>query len=193
MIAMMTPSAAPMILLHAAVTRKTQPEADAAALSAVFLAGYLAVWGAFSAAATGLQWALALRGLVSPHLMTVTSAALAGVILLAAGAYQFTAVKRACLVHCRNPAHFLARHYRPGRAGAFRFGVVHGAYCLGCCWFLMALLFFGGVMNLYWIAGIALFVAAEKLLPRGEWIARGAGGALVLGGLATLASAAGLA
>ncbi len=189
MIAMMTPSAAPMILLHAAVRRKTQPGRDAAALSAVFLAGYLAIWGVFSAVATGLQWALELRGLVSPAMMTVTSGALGGAILVAAGAYQFTALKQACLVQCRQPAHFLSRHHRPGRAGAFRLGVLHGAWCLGCCWALMALLFAGGVMNLWWILGLALLVMAEKLLPRGERLARIAGAALVAGGAAMLASA----
>lgn len=188
MIAMMTPSAAPMILLHAAVKRRTQPAADAAALSAVFLAGYLAAWGLFSALATGLQWALELRGLVSPAMLSVTSGSLGAAILIVAGAYQFTPLKQACLRHCRSPAHFLSRHHRPGRAGAFRLGVVHGAYCLGCCWVLMALLFLGGVMNLYWIVGIALFVMAEKLLPRGEGLARLAGAALVLGGLWMLAA-----
>lgn len=193
MIAMMTPSAAPMILLYAAVKRKTDPGRDAAALSAVFLAGYLAVWAAFSALATALQWALELRGLVSGQMMTVTSAGLGAAILIAAGAWQFTPVKQACLRHCRSPAHFLSRHHRPGRRGAFRLGMVHGAYCLGCCWFLMALLFVGGVMNLYWILGIALFVAAEKLLPRGERVTRPAGAALVLGGLWLLAATAGLA
>ncbi len=186
MIAMMTPSAAPMILLHAAVKRKTEPAADAAVLSAVFLGGYLAVWALFGAGATALQWALELRGLVSPAMMALTSTALGGLILLAAGLYQFTPVKHACLAHCRSPAHFLSRHHRPGAAGAFRLGVIHGAYCLGCCWFLMALLFVGGVMNLYWIAGLALFVMAEKLLPRGELVARVAGAALAAGGAAML-------
>ncbi len=193
MIAMMTPSAAPMILLHAAVKRKTDPAADAAALSAVFLAGYLAVWGLFSLVATALQWALELRGLVSPGMMTVTSGTLGAAILIAAGAWQFTALKHACLHHCRSPVHFLATHQRPGRAGVFRLGILHGGYCLGCCWFLMVLLFVGGIMNLWWILGIALFVAAEKLLPRGAMVARSAGAVLVLGGLRLLASAAGLA
>lgn len=189
MIAMMTPSAAPMILLYAAVRRKAEPGVDAAALSGVFLAGYLAVWALFSALATGLQWALELRGLIAPGMMTLTSRALGGAILLAAGLYQFTGLKQACLAHCRSPVHWLSAHYRKGPGGAFRMGVEHGAYCLGCCWALMALLFAGGIMNLYWIAGLAALVLAEKLVPRGALVARAAGAAMLAGGAALTASA----
>ena len=189
MVAMMTPSASPMILLYAAVKRKSEPRRELVLLTALFLAGYLLVWGAFSLIAAGLQWALELRGLVSASMMTLTSAALGGAILLAAGLYQFTPLKRACLHHCRSPVEYLGRNHRPGRAGALRLGLGHGAYCLGCCWFLMALLFFGGIMNLYWILGLALFVLGEKVLPRGDLIGRGVGAGLVLWGVLLLGSA----
>ncbi len=192
MVAMMLPSASPMILLYAAVKRKHEPPGELALLTALFLAGYLLVWGGFSLIAAGLQWALELRGLVSASMMTLTSAALGGAILLAAGLYQFTPVKRACLHHCRSPVEYLRRHHRPGRAGALRMGLGHGAYCLGCCWFLMALLFFGGIMNLYWVLGLALFVLGEKVLPRGDLIGRGLGAGLGLWGVVLLASAAGV-
>ena len=190
MVAMMLPGAAPMILLYAAVKRQRVPRAELAALTALFLAGYLLIWGAFSLMAAGLQWALELRGLVSASMMTLTSAALGGAILLASGLYQFTPVKQACLRHCRSPVDYLSRHHRPGRAGALRLGLGHGAYCLGCCWFLMALLFFGGIMNLYWILGLALFVLGEKALPRGDLIGRGVGAGLALWGALLLGSAA---
>jgi len=192
MVAMMTPSAAPMILLYAAVKRKREPRGELARLTALFLAGYLLAWGGFSLIAAGLQWALELRGLVSPAMMALTGDALGGVILLAAGLYQFTPVKRACLHHCRSPVEYLSRHHRAGRGGALRMGLGHGAYCLGCCWFLMALLFFGGIMNLYWILGLALFVLGEKVLPRGDLIGRGLGTGLALWGMLLLGSAAGI-
>ncbi|MHA1529727.1 MAG: DUF2182 domain-containing protein [Alphaproteobacteria bacterium] len=192
MVAMMTPSASPMILLYAAVKRKREPPGELALLTALFLAGYLLIWSGFSLIAAGLQWALELRGLVSASMMALTSAALGGTILLAAGLYQFTPVKRACLHHCRSPVEYLSRHHRPGRAGALHMGLGHGAYCLGCCWFLMVLLFFGGVMNLYWILGLALFVLGEKVLPRGDLIGRGVGAGLVLWGVFLLGSVAGI-
>ncbi len=191
MMAMMLPSASPMILLYAAVKRKSVARGELALLTALFLAGYLLVWGGFSLIAAGLQWALELRGLVSPAMMTLTSDALGGTILLAAGLYQLTPIKQACLHHCRSPVHSLSQHHRPGRVGALRMGLGHGAYCLGCCWFLMALLFFGGIMNLYWIFGLALFVLGEKLLPRGDLFGRGVGAGLALWGVLLLGSAAG--
>jgi predicted metal-binding membrane protein len=183
MIAMMTPSASPFVLLFAAVKR-TGPEADRAALhSGLLLAGYLAGWAAFSAAATLVQWTAESAGLASGAMMTLDGRWLAALVLIAAGLYQFTPVKSACLRHCRAPGQFLAEHRRPGAWGAFRMGTEHGAYCLGCCWALMALLFVGGIMNLVWIAGLTVYVLIEKLLPRGEVVARVAGGLLVaLGG-----------
>jgi predicted metal-binding membrane protein len=120
-------------------------------------------------------------------MMTLQGGVAGGVLLVVAGLYQFTTLKHACLQHRQSPAEFLVRQRRPGRAGAFGMGVAHGVYCLGCCWSLMALLFVGGVMNLYWIAGIVILVALEKLTPFGRGLARVAGGAMIAGGLALAA------
>jgi predicted metal-binding membrane protein len=182
MVAMMTPSAAPMILLHAAIIRK-RPEPDRpATATAAFTAGYLVLWTGFSALATLLQWALEQAALLSP-MMVSTSPYLGGALLIAAGVYQITPLKNACLQHCRSPVHFLTSHWRKGTGGAFRMGLAHGLYCIGCCWVLMALLFVGGVMNLLWIAAIAIFVLMEKITPHGHLISRATGGMLALGGL----------
>ena len=164
MIAMMLPSAAPMVLLHATVTCNAQPTASSRQLAqttAAFVVGYLVMWGAFSLSAVIAQWMLQREGLLSP-MMTSTSRLFGAGLLLAAGLWQMTPLKAVCLRRCRSPIGFLAMHWRSGTRGAFGMGVKHGAYCLGCCWFLMALLFFGGVMNLIWIAGLALIVLIEK-------------------------------
>ena len=129
----------------------------------VFAAGYLLAWGSFSAVATALQWGMESARMLSPMLVT-TNHWLGAAILVAAGLWQLTPLKAACLRHCRTPLGFLIGNWRAGRLGALRMGLEHGAYCLGCCWFLMALLFFGGVMNLYWIAGIGVFVLLEKTI-----------------------------
>lgn len=182
MIAMMTPSAVPMVLLFTAL-KKIGPEADRAALlSGYLLAGYLVSWAGFSIAATALQGGLESAGLSAGAMMTVKSRWFAGAVLFVAGLYQFSGIKNACLSHCRSPAQLLASFNRPGATGAFRMGLIHGAYCLGCCWALMALLFVGGIMNLYWIIGLALYVLIEKLAPRGDLIARMAGAVLLLTG-----------
>ncbi len=181
MIAMMLPSAAPMILLFATVNRKGAERGNPFVPTGVFAAGYLAMWGAFSVAAAGLQWGLERTGLLS-SMMASTSLALGGTLLIAAGAWQLTPLKQACLRHCRSPLHFITHRWRKGSGGALRMGIEHGAYCLGCCWFLMGLLFYGGVMNLYWIAGIAAFVALEKTIPAGHWVGRVTGAALVAWG-----------
>ncbi|WP_245243305.1 DUF2182 domain-containing protein [Pararhodobacter sp. SW119] len=167
MIAMMTPSAAPTLLLFAALRRCSSQRANAGAQSIWFLAGYLLVWALFSVAATALQLGFQAVGMISAAMMTVSSAHAAGAVLLLAGAYQFSPLKAACLRHCRSPAQFLTEHRRPGYTGALVMGAHHGAFCLGCCWALMALLFVGGVMNLYWILGVALLVAIEKTAPFG--------------------------
>jgi predicted metal-binding membrane protein len=187
MVAMMLPSAAPMVLLFARVNRAQQARDRPYVATGVFAAGYLAAWGGFSALATGLQWGLEQLDLLGP-MMTATNYWLGGAILLAAGLWQLTPLKGVCLRHCRSPLSFLTQQWRPGRLGAFRMGLEHGAYCLGCCWFLMGLLFFGGIMNLFWIAGLALFILLEKTIPMGHWFARVAGvcfaawGALMLAG-----------
>jgi predicted metal-binding membrane protein len=186
MIAMMTPSAAPMMLLHADITRRGGGAKPAAA-TAAFVAGYLAIWLWFSLAAAGLEWALERLALVSPMLMWSESETLTGAFLILAGAYQLTPVKAACLAGCRSPLGFLAQHWRAGAGGAFRMGLWHGLYCIGCCWALMLLLFAGGVMNLLWIAGLTLVVILEKLLPGGRVIGWALGGGLLLLGIALLA------
>jgi len=187
MIAMMLPSAAPTILLHAAMQRHAAQGAQSAAISGIFLAGYLVTWAGFSAVAALSQWALERMGLVSSSMMTLTGTVPGGLVLIAAGVFQFTPLKSACLAHCRSPVKFLTEHRKPGRRGAFLMGLEHGVYCLGCCWSLMALLFVGGIMNLYWIVGLAAFVALEKLAPWGDRLGRIAGVGLVFwGGLVIL-------
>jgi len=188
MVAMMLPSAAPMILLYAAVNRKARERGAPFVPTGVFALGYLAAWGVFSLLAVALQWGLERTALLS-SMMVGTSIVLGGLLLIAAGAWQLTPLKHACLKHCRSPLHFLSHHWRKGRWGAFRMGAEHGAFCLGCCWFLMGLLFYGGVMNLYWIVGLAAFVLLEKTAPAGHWIGSAAGvGLIAWGGLLLLGS-----
>lgn len=188
MIAMMAPSVAPTVLLYATVKRKQETASRAAIDAWIFLAGYLVAWAGFSVVAVLVQWALERFGLLSMA-MASTSSILGGLILLAAGLYQFTPLKRACLRYCESPLMFLSQHWRPGTRGALRMGFRHGSYCVGCCWFLMALLFVSGVMNLVWIIAIALYVAGEKLLPFGPRLSHAAGGALILSGTIVLARA----
>ena len=174
MAGMMLPSAAPMILTFAAINQRQRARGVAAVPVGIFAAGYLLTWTAFSLIATLLQWALDSLALLSPALAT-TSALLGGGIFVLCGVYQLTPLKQVCLRHCRSPFAFLLNHWRDGWAGALRMGVVHGGYCLGCCWLLMALLFAAGVMNLLFVAALAVLVLAEKILPAGIWIARGSG------------------
>ncbi len=186
MVAMMLPSATPMVLLYARVVRHNSDDADPLTNSGAFLGGYVVVWTLFSVAATALQWGLEQAALLSP-MMVSTSPALGGLLLIGAAIYQWTPSKDACLRRCRAPAWFLSRHWHDGAAGALRMGLIHGAWCLGCCWALMLLLFVGGVMNLLVIAVITIFVLLEKVAPRGR--ALGRAGALLLGiaGIALLA------
>ncbi len=179
MVAMMLPGAAPTILLYGTVHRRSSPGEPP---TLAFLLGYLACWTLFALLAATLQLAIA-----EPMSMAVGSRAASAAMLIAAGLYQLSPLKDACLGRCRSPAQFLTHYYRPGIAGATRLGLLHGAYCVGCCWLLMALLFIGGVMNLLWIAALTLLVAAEKLLPMGEWIARIAGVAMVGWGIVLIA------
>jgi predicted metal-binding membrane protein len=182
MIAMMLPSAAPLILLYARVHRHTGDTPP----TAPFLAGYLAVWLGFALIAAALHMLLEQQGLVSAMTMAAIKPWLAAGFLIAAGIYQLTALKDVCLTSCRTPSEFLTRHYRPGPQGAGRMGLIHGTYCVGCCWLLMALLFVGGVMNLAWIAALTLLVVAERSLPGGLWIARISGVLFILWGAAIL-------
>ena len=189
MAAMMLPSAAPMILQYTTIARRRSERGGTAiASSGFFASGYLAVWAAFSVAATALQLALEKAALMSSAMQT-TSIALAGTVLIAAGLYQWTPLKRTCLRYCSAPLVFIMRYWRAGTAGAFSMGLRHGAYCVGCCWLIMSLLFVGGVMNFAWIAGIALFVLVEKLVPAGHRIGQVAGAVLVAWGAVTLLAA----
>ncbi|TIU99491.1 MAG: DUF2182 domain-containing protein [Mesorhizobium sp.] len=189
MIAMMAPSAAPTVLLYARVHRHALAQGqlqDKLAPTGVFMAGYLLVWLGFAVAATALHWLLEREAFVSATMMSSQSRWLSGIVLIAAGLYQLSPLKNACLSHCRAPTAFLARHWRPHAVGALRLGALHGAFCVGCCWMLMALLFVGGIMNLVWVAGLAILVLAEKLFPAGQWVGRAAGIALIAWGSATL-------
>ena len=185
MAAMMLPSATPMILLYATIARNRHAKGQPAVESGIFMLGYVAIWIAFSLGAVALQFALERAAMLSP-MMEATSLTLAGALLIAVGIYQWTPLKQACLLRCRSPLDFVLTHWRSGARGAFVMGVGHGTYCVGCCWMLMLLLFVGGVMNLGWIAGIAIFVLVEKLVPAGHWIGRGAGVLLIGWGAATL-------
>jgi predicted metal-binding membrane protein len=181
MAAMMLPSALPMILTFVQLGSRNGERARAPS----FVAAYLLVWFAFSAAATLAQWMLQAMGWVDPMIVS-TSAVLTALLLLIAGIYQFSPLKKICLARCRTPIGFLIGEWRAGPSGAFLMGIRHGLLCLGCCWALMALLFVGGVMNLAWVAALSLAVAIEKLAPGGEWLAAALGLALIAAGLVKL-------
>ena len=178
MIGMMIPSAAPVILLFARVQRRKLADHAPAVRIAAFTAGYLLIWTLFSLFATGLQWALTELRLLSP-MMESTNQFLGAGVLLAAGIYQLTPLKLACLKQCQSPMGFLTGHWKDGPLGSLSMGIEHGIFCLGCCWLLMALLFVGGVMNLIWVAVIATFVLLEKVVPKGEIVGR-VGGVLLI-------------
>ena len=185
MIAMMLPSTTPVILLAAALNRRSNNTRPPYGSTLSFATGYLLAWAGFSALAVGIQWLLQHAELISGVLKS-SSTLLSVLLLLLAGAWQFTAWKYACMAHCRGPVEYLSAHYRPGNKGALIMGLNHGLYCLGCCWFLMVLLFVGGVMNLYWITGLAVYVWAEKMLPAGARIDRMMGVVLIAWGAVLL-------
>ena len=190
MMGMMLPSAAPVILLYARISGgrdRTAGVTRASLPAMVFVMGYLLVWGGFSAVAVALQWQFEAFGVLSPAMMSTSSGIFAGTVLIYAGAYQLSPLKRACLKHCQSPLAFITRHWRDGLLGALRMGLRHGLYCLGCCLGLMAILFFGGIMNLYWIAGLAVLVLLEKLLPSGARLSMATGSLLIVWGLWFLA------
>jgi predicted metal-binding membrane protein len=188
MAAMMLPSAAPMILLHASIARRRAAGGGGTGATALFLLGYLAIWSIFSIAAALLQWRLAAETMLSP-MMQASSKTLAASLFIAAGAYQWTPLKQSCLRRCRSPLDFVMAYWREGAWGGFVMGLRHGAFCLGCCWLLMLLLFAGGLMNLAWVAGLAVFVLVEKLSPAGHWIGRAAGVLLIGWGVFALFAA----
>jgi len=178
MVAMMLPSALPMILLHARLARGT-------AATLLFALVYILVWTAASLIAAIAQQGLIAADILDSRLM-LDDASIAGALLIAAGLYQLTPLKQRCLDRCRSPLAFLMIGWRPGLAGAVPLGLGHGLYCLGCCWMLMALLFVGGVMNLAWVALLAVIVLAEKIVPGGRWTAAGVGAAALVAGIAMI-------
>lgn len=182
MVAMMLPSATPMILTFAAVSRNRRRQERPYVPVTIFVAGYVAIWIGFSAVAAVAQWVLHREALLSPAMVS-RSAWLAGLLLLAAGVFQFTPLKHACLTQCRAPFEFIMTRWREGAGGAFRMGVEHGLFCAGCCWALMGLLFVAGVMNLLWIAALSFLVGLEKLAPRGFWLSSVTGAALAFWGM----------
>ena len=186
MIAMMLPSASPMILLYTALIRRTKKAKSIIRQVTSFICGYLLAWAAFSLFAAALQSQLELRDWMSPMMMEATNIYLAAGILIAAGVYQLTPLKTVCLEKCRQPASFLANYKNTWVNSPLRIGLVHGFYCVGCCWFLMGLLFFGGIMNLYWIVGLIIFVAIEKLHEKGVIFGKILGGGAIFLGIAFL-------
>jgi len=188
MVAMMVPSAAPLLLMFTTINRRRRTQHQPYVPTAVFLGGYLLVWSGFSVLAMLVQWGLHSAALLSP-MMVSTSPILGGLLLLAAGGFQWTPLKYTCLTRCRSPLGFLMTDWREGYRGALIMGLRHGMYCVGCCWVLMALLFAAGVMNLLWVAIIAAFVLVEKVVPRGDLVGRLAGAGLVVAGLVVLGQA----
>jgi len=176
MVAMMLPSAAPFVLLYARVGRAAAANGTVFAPTFWFAAGYTLAWAGFSAFATLAQFALSQAALITP-MASLSSHWIGALVLLAAGVYQWTPLKEACLTRCRTPLSFIQSHggFKGEAAASVRLGLLHGLYCIGCCWMLMALLFVGGVMNLLWIAALAILVLMEKLLPNSPWVGRLAG------------------
>lgn len=188
MVGMMTPSVAPMLLIYARVARQANERQQPFPPTGWFAAGYLLAWVLFAAAATLLQWLLEQTALMGPE-MALVSRPVAAALLIGAGLYQWTPLKDACLGQCRSPFQFIQSRggFRSDRKGSLRLGLEHGAFCIGCCWVLMLLLFLFGVMNLLWIAALAALVLVEKLVPVGRYIARAAGVAFVVSGVGILA------
>ena len=183
MIAMMVPSAARTVLFYAALVRKNKNANKPYAAVSIFLSGYLFVWGFFSLVSTAVQWSLVSIGQMS-GMMEISQVPLAGALLVVAGLYQVSPLKQACLRHCQHPVMFFMHNWKSGVLGALRMGMQNGWFCLGCCWVLMALLFVGGVMNLLWIAALALFVGLEKLAVGLPWLSKLSSVALIFGGVA---------
>ena len=181
MTAMMLPPATPVFLLFLSVMRRRHGAAPAA-LTGAFVGGYLAIWAGFSVLATLAQVALHAAALLSPGALRVTPP-IAGALLIAAGVWQWTPMKRACLAHCRSPFQFLTTAWREGLGGAFSMGARHGLWCLGCCWLLMTLLLVAGVMNVLWVAALSALVLLEKVAPQGMRLGRAWGVLLVAAGV----------
>lgn len=181
MVGMMVPSAMRSVLIYSRIVSKARASGRAIAPTYLFVTGYVVIWSLFSIVATLFQWLLEHLALVST-MMVSSSSYLGATLLICAGIYQLTPLKDVCLKHCQSPTQFISSHYKKGSFGAFQLGIKHGAYCLGCCWVLMGLLFIGGVMNMIWILAISLFVLFEKLLPVQIKTVRVTGILMILGG-----------
>jgi predicted metal-binding membrane protein len=190
MVGMMAPSAAPMVLIYARIGRQTEPHEAPFTATVWFAFGYFLVWTAFALLATLMHWAFERTALLD-YAMAGTSNIVGGLLLVAAGSYQWTRVEDLCLVQCQKPFAFLMRNggFRSGASGSLMLGLRHGAYCVGCCWALMAVLLMAGVMSPLWIAVLALLILLEKVTPFGRRIASVAGMVLVAAGAWTLSAA----
>lgn len=189
-VAMMAPAAVPMLSTYRALTDNRRADRPALSFWALF-AGYLFVWIGFSVIAAGAQQGLAGAGLLGPGGVSISDG-LSALLLIGAGLYQFSALKEACLQHCRTPMAFYMARWRNGPGGALRMGLAQGAACLGCCWALMLLGFVGGTMNLVWMAGAAILMTLEKLPAIGRRLTGPLGLALIAAGLAVAARGFGL-
>jgi len=164
MIAMMTPTIGPMVMMFTTVNKSKKQKQQPYAHTSIFLLGYLFAWGLFSVVVSLIQWPLHEAGLLNP-MMDSRSYLLSGGILILAGLYQFTPLKDVCLKQCRTPLGFIMTAWKEGHIGALRMGFHHGIFCVGCCWALMLILFAVGVMNMLWVILITIFVLLEKALP----------------------------
>lgn len=176
MVGMMTPAVVPMAMVFRGMNRATR-ERD----TLLFAGGYLLGWSLFGVGAALVQLWLHARGLLVGDQLAMRTRG-AGIVLLAAGFYQLTPFKEACLHHCRSPLGFFLEHWSPGARGALAMGLRHGLYCIGCCWVLMLLMFAGGAMSVLTMAALCGFILAERMLPPGPWVARVPGGVMILWG-----------
>jgi len=186
MIAMMPPSVAPLILLFTKVNRQRKNQQSPFVNTSYLFIGYFMVWGGFSLVATLLQWLLQQASWLNPD-MIITNKVFGSIILIAAGVFQFTPLKQTCLDFCKSPLEFIYKHWKEGKKGAIKMGIQNGIYCVGCCWVLMVLLFVSGVMNILWVALIALFVLIEKVSAKSKWISFFAGALLIIYGVLVIA------
>jgi predicted metal-binding membrane protein len=181
MVAMMVPSASPMIIIFATVNRQRSKMQGPFIPTWLFVLGYLTAWTVYSALATLVQWGLHVAALLT-HTLVITSPLLAALLLVAAGVFQWTPFRDACMTQCRSPFGFIMTEWREGRRGALIMGLKHGIYCVGCCWMLMTLCFALGVMNMLWMGALTAFMLLEKITDN-KWISRTAGLILVVWGL----------
>ncbi len=174
-VAMMLPTALPLVLLFGRIWRGRHPDLGVGGPTGRLVLGYLAAWFAFGLAAAALQLGLERADLVTPVMGKLRSSVAGGATLIGVGLFQLTPLKSACLTRCRSPLMFLMTRWRAGRLGSFLMGLDHGVYCLGCCWALMLVMFVAGVMSLLWMAALTVLMTLEKVVWRGDLLARGAG------------------